>query len=123
MRRLSSLLCFLSLVISYAPLHARTIDTAIVGTVTDSSGAVIPGASVTVLSAATAIEKKAVTAFNGEYSVTYLAPGTYDVTFSANGFSTSQQKGIVLQLNQQARINIALNSDNRELQLALKYIF
>ena len=75
MRRLSSLLCFLFLVISYAPLHAQTIDTAIVGMVTDASGAVIPG-----------------------------APGTVQGTGTFGVVTTT-------------------NSDNRELQLALKYIF
>src|SRR3984957_17686134 len=96
------------------PLHAQTVDTAIVGTVTDDSGAVIPGANIIVSSVATGIEKKAVTAANGEYSVTYLAPGAYNVPVSASGFATSQQKGIELQINQQARINIALKAGAAE---------
>ena len=80
------------------------------GTITDNSGAVIPGATVTVTSVATGIEKKADTNDSGEYSVTYLAPGNYDVTVSANGFTSSVQKGIVLQINQQARVNVALKA-------------
>ncbi len=84
------------------------------GTITDNSGAVIPGATVTVTSVATGIEKKADTNESGEYSVTYLAPGNYDVTVSANGFTSSVEKGIVLQISQQARVNVALKAGGTE---------
>ncbi|HET6219454.1 MAG TPA: carboxypeptidase-like regulatory domain-containing protein [Acidobacteriaceae bacterium] len=114
MRRLSSTLLFLTLVILSVPLRAQTVDTAIVGTVTDNSGAVIPGANVTVSSIATGIEKKAVTANTAEYSVSYLSPGTYDATVSANGFASSQEKGIVLQINQQAKVNVSLKAGGTE---------
>jgi hypothetical protein len=90
------------------PSFGQTFDTAIVGTVTDSSGAVLPAATVLVRSPATGIEKKAVTGNGGEYSVTYLTPGIYDVTITANGFASYVQKGIQLQLNQQARINATM---------------
>jgi Carboxypeptidase regulatory-like domain len=108
MRRLSSIFLFLFLLVISVPSRAQTLDTSILGVITDSSGAVIPGASVTVSSTATGIAKKAVTAATGEYSVTYLAPGTYNVEASANGFDTIEQKGIVLEINQQARINLSL---------------
>src|SRR5581483_5085290 len=91
-----------------ANLHAQSVDTAIVGVVTDSSGAVVPGASVTVTSTSTGIAKKAVTSSNGEYSINYLIPGTYDLTVSANGFTTTQQKGIEVQLSQEASVNLQL---------------
>ena len=110
MRRLSSVLLLFALIILCMPLHAQTVDTAILGTVTDGTGAVIPGATVTVSSPATGIEKKAVTSSVGEYSITYLTPGTYDVTVSANGFNTSEQKGIELQINQQAKISIVMKA-------------
>jgi hypothetical protein len=114
MRRPNVLLLFLLIFSLSAPLYAQTIDTAIVGTVSDNSGAVIPGANVVVLSVGTGIEKKAVTAGTGEYGITYLAPGKYDLTVSAPGFVSVQQKGIVLQINQQARINIALKAGAAE---------
>ena len=101
---------FLALVIAVAPagLRAQTVDTAIVGTVTDHSGAVVPGAKVTVTSVSTGIAKSAVTAATGEYTVNYLPPGSYNVAVTANGFTTTQQQGIVLQLSQQARVNFQL---------------
>lgn len=96
------------------PLHAQTVETAIIGTVTDSSGAVIPGASITITAVATNIDKNSTTAATGEYSVTYLAPGVYNLAVSAPGFKKSEQKGIVLQINQQARINFSLDTGSAE---------
>ena len=100
MRKLSAVLITLFLIGICITSTAQTVDTAIVGTVTDSTGAIIPNATVTIASSSTGISKRAVTNSAGEYSVTYLTPGTYDVTVSANGFSSSVQKGIVLQINQ-----------------------
>ncbi len=108
MHRRSSVLCLLILVVLCASLHGQTVDTAISGTVTDKSGAIIPGATVTVTSQATGILKTAVTASTGEYSVNYLIPGTYDLSVSANGFSTDKESGIVLQINQQAKVNVVM---------------
>ena len=115
MRRLSSVflsLLFISLI--SRPSFAQTLDTAILGTVTDTSGAVIGGATITVLSPATGIEKKAVSAANGDYSVTYLTPGVYNLTVSASGFASNEQKGIVLEINQQAKINVSLRAGGTE---------
>src|SRR5215469_13151636 len=109
MRRPNSLLLFLiSLVVLCVPLHAQTVDTAIVGTVTDHSGAVISGARVTVTSESTGIAKSAVTASTGEYTINYLLPGSYDVAVTANGFTTTRQQGIEVQLSQEARVNFQL---------------
>jgi hypothetical protein len=101
---------FLVLVIAVAPagLRAQTVDTAIVGTVTDNSGAVLPGAKVTVTSVSTGIAKSAVAAATGEYTVNYLPPGSYNVEVTANGFTTTRKQGIELQLAQQARVNFQL---------------
>src|ERR1700677_3570757 len=111
MRRLNSifLLC-LSLIVtlSCAPAPAQTVDTAIIGTITDSSGAAIPGATVVVSSSATGIKKQAVTGSSGDYTVSYLTPGDYDVTVSANSFRSAEQKSIVLEINQQARVNLVM---------------
>jgi hypothetical protein len=74
MRRLSSTLLFLTLGALSVPLRGQTVDTAIVGTVTDNSGAVIPGANVTVSSVATGIEKKAVTDNTGNIASLTFPP-------------------------------------------------
>ena len=102
------LLLLLVLTPACAPLRAQTVDTSIEGTVTDSSGAVVPGATVTVSSSRTGSSKQAVSAPSGDYSITYLTPGTYDVTVTAPGFGSSVQKGVVLEINQQARVNVVM---------------
>jgi hypothetical protein len=66
-------------------LHAQ-FGASLSGTVTDPSGAVIPGAKVTVTNLANQAQKSAVTGAEGFYSIGELAPGTYSVTVTANGF-------------------------------------
>ena len=105
--RLSSILLLLASICM--PSMAQTVDTAIIGTVTDSSGAVVGGATVTATATATGVAKSAVTSANGSFSITYLIPGTYDLKVSANGFNVEEEKGIVLQINQQAKMNVSLH--------------
>ena len=106
MNRLPSI--FLLLASICVPSLAQTVDTAIVGTVTDNTGAVISGAKVTVTSVATGIAKSAMTAATGEYTVDYLLPGVYNITVTANGFTTTQQRGVEVQLSQRASVNFQL---------------
>jgi outer membrane receptor protein involved in Fe transport len=103
------LFLFLIATLSCARLHAQTVDTSIGGTVTDSSGAAVPGATVTVSSSRTGISKQAVSSPSGDYNINYLTPGSYDVSVTASGFGTSVQKGIVLELNQQAKVNVVMS--------------
>jgi Carboxypeptidase regulatory-like domain/TonB-dependent Receptor Plug Domain len=121
MRRLQSgpFLLFFFLLFACISSLAQTVDTVIQGTVTDSSGAAIPGASVIISSPTTGLNKQATTSSNGEYSVTYLTPGSYDVAASANGFRSAVQKGVVLQINQQARVNLTMGiaSDQQTVQV------
>jgi Carboxypeptidase regulatory-like domain/TonB-dependent Receptor Plug Domain len=106
-----AIILFVFLTLSAA---AQTIDTAILGTITDSSGAVVPGATVTVLSSATGVTKVASTNAAGEFEVRYLAPGTYDVSVQANGFSSQTQKGIVVQISQQEKLSFSLSVSTRQ---------
>jgi outer membrane receptor protein involved in Fe transport len=98
----------LSLLLVPCVALAQTVDTSITGTVVDTTGAVIPGANVLVTATATETQKKAVTSSSGGYSVTYLTPGTYDIQVSANGFAAFHETGLVLEINQQAKVNVTL---------------
>ena len=74
-----------------ASLWAQTSATgAIAGAVTDSSGGVIPNATVTATSTDTGQARTATTAADGTYRFSLLPPGQYKVSFSANGFKTEE---------------------------------
>jgi hypothetical protein len=76
--------------------------------VTDSSGAIIPGASVTATESGTGAKQSAVTTAAGIYSFISLSPGKYDVSASQTGFETVIRKGVVVTVDQATTVNIAL---------------
>lgn len=78
------------------PLVSQTITGTISGDVTDSSGAVVPGATVTVENLGTAEKRTATTTSTGSFRVPDLAIGKYRVTATAQGFKTVVQTAEVL---------------------------
>ena len=68
-----------------SPALAQSVDTGILGTVSDGSGAVIPGSDITVTSVATNVVHNTVTQPNGTFEVRYLVPGDYVVQASLTG--------------------------------------
>lgn len=85
---------------------------AIAGTVLDSTGAAVPGASVTLKGEDTGSIYKTVSSSAGGYRVNDLAIGRYDVTVEATGFKTSVQKGVEIQINTVASLNVTLQPGN-----------
>lgn len=73
--------------LSYRPAWSQAETGSINGTVTDATGAVIPGATVTAKSAATGAERTVTSGTAGEYLIQGLLPGFYDVTVSSGNFS------------------------------------
>src|SRR5262252_5505097 len=73
----------------------------IVGNVTDTSGAVIPGAKVTVVNTDTNFHFEGQTNQDGYYYVPYLRPGVYNVTIEAQGFKRYVRDRIELRTNDQ----------------------
>src|SRR5947209_5698172 len=69
-------------------LHAQVLYGSLTGNVIDASSAPIPGAKVDVANVETGISTQAVTDVRGVYLTSYLQPGTYRVTISAQGFAT-----------------------------------
>jgi len=106
-------LCLLvaSLVLFSFISHAQTaVDGAIGGTVVDSTGASVPGATVTIHSTQTNAEQKTTTDAAGFYRVIHLQPGTYDVTISGAGFdafhstNTTVEVGVLTTMNAQLHV-------------------
>ncbi|HUI57444.1 MAG TPA: TonB-dependent receptor [Bryobacteraceae bacterium] len=88
-----------------AVLNGQT--TALTGTVTDPSGAVIPGASVSIVNAQTGATRSAVSDTQGRYNMPQLTPGTYKLTAKASGFADVVIDKLELLVNQPATVPIA----------------
>ena len=80
----------------------------ITGTVTDSSGAVITKANVTVSSAALVVPQSTITSGQGTYRFPSLPPGVYKVSIAASGFSVAQREGITLTAGFSATIDVPM---------------
>src|SRR3954469_2181556 len=80
----------------------------ITGTVKDSSGGVIPGATVTARNAENGLTRVGVTDGSGEFRLPSLPPGRYSVSTELSGFSTETRPDITLIIDQTAIINFAL---------------
>lgn len=78
------------------------------GKVTDASGAVVPGASVTMTKTQTAAVSKTVSDGSGEYVVPFLAPGSYKIAVESTGFEQTVRTGIALESGQHAIIDLVL---------------
>lgn len=88
---------------------AQSDRASITGTVKDSSGAVVPGVTVTATNDATNLQTSATTNSLGLYSILNLPIGHYTVKFTKAGFTTYERKGLALQVSQIADINPVLN--------------
>jgi hypothetical protein len=80
----------------------------ILGTVTDSSGAILPNVKVTVTNTATNVAFRTTTSSAGDYLAPSLEPGTYSVSAEAKGFQKSVTTGFTLAVDQKVRIDLAL---------------
>src|SRR2546425_3174916 len=87
---------------------AQTTSTEVLGTVTDATGAVVPNASISLLRVGTGEKRQAVTDTSGNYSFPLIEIGEYTVTAEAPGFKTQSKTGIVVELQQKARVNLQL---------------
>ncbi len=88
---------------------AAQIATATVsGTVSDSSGAVVPHATVIATEVATGVKTTAVSNGDGQYNLPFLKPGTYSLTVQATSFRDYQQKDLTLASGDHPTINIPL---------------
>ena len=80
----------------------------ITGTVTDASGAVVPGTEVTATNVETSVPSKTTSNQDGIYTIPNLPPGKYSVEFKRDGFETLLRPAITLESTQNARIDAAL---------------
>lgn len=93
---------------SSAALAQSLLYGSLTGTVTDVSGAVIPGATVTAQEMQTGVTATATTDSAGIYRFSNLHPGTYKVTIAGKGFATRQTTGVQVNANEVARVDAQL---------------
>jgi outer membrane receptor protein involved in Fe transport len=101
------LLCLLAGVM-FAPGSGAQTTSTIEGTVKDKQGATIAGARVQVVGAELAIDKSATTEADGEYRVTALPPGNYEVRAEKDGFQSEVFRGLEVTLNRTLTFDITL---------------
>jgi hypothetical protein len=99
------LLSFFASVCAWSQVDTATVT----GTVHDASGAVLPNAVVTATEVSTGIKTTSKTASDGNYVITPLKIGTYSVSAEANGFRTETRENIVLNVQQNQRLDFQLH--------------
>lgn len=102
-------LCALVLAcLSAGPARGQVFYGSVVGTVTDASGALVPGATVTITKTETNESRTETTNGSGDYLFSTVPTGTYKVVVSKPGFADFQKAGVALALNTQVRVNAVL---------------
>jgi hypothetical protein len=102
------LLC-LAVIFSVASGKAQVANnTSLVGTVTDQTGGVIAGAKVVGIDRATKVQYTGTTNPEGYYSIPFVNPGTYDITFEMSGFKKVTATGVIVTINLAVRTDVSL---------------
>ncbi len=103
-----TILCVMTLLVLSSATFAQTVTGTMRGTVTDSSGAVVPGADVVIRNVDTGQERNLKTGGDGVYIAPFLPLGRYTVTAANAGFNKVAQENIEITLNQTRVIDFSL---------------
>jgi hypothetical protein len=91
-----------------APAAGQALYGSILGTVTDSQGAITPGVTMVAVNTGTGLKVEATSDADGAYVFRNLLPGTYDLSATLAGFRAHEQKGIPVNAGNPVRINVML---------------
>src|ERR1035438_480270 len=92
--------------------YSQAVNATLLGTVTDSSGAIVPNAKVTLTEVNTGTNRTCQTNESGNYTFPDMAPGQYAVTVEVSGFKKETRKDIALVVNSSTRIDVQLTPGN-----------
>jgi hypothetical protein len=106
--RITALAALVVLAVGALRADAQAVRATILGTVKDSTGASLPGATVEVRNVATGVVQSVVADDQGRYTVPELLVGTYELTGSLQGFRSVVQQNIVLTVGQQRVVDFEL---------------
>jgi Carboxypeptidase regulatory-like domain len=101
-------LAVLSALLLCLPLLAMAQNASIVGTVTDPSGAAVPGVRITVTNTETGLTHTVISNDSGQYAIPELKIGHYDAKAEAAGFKVAEQKSLVLQVGDRDRVDFQM---------------
>jgi Carboxypeptidase regulatory-like domain/TonB dependent receptor-like, beta-barrel len=90
------------------PVRAQVVGATLSGTITDQSGAVVPGAELSIKNSETGITRKVTSDKAGFYSSPNLLPGRYAIDVTAAGFATLSESGVSLAVGDQRALNLVL---------------
>lgn len=120
LRHIKVVVCLVALIAAFAPpSYSQVVTATLGGRVTDSSGGVIPKATVTAVNNATKFSRSAETSDAGEYSIVALPAGEYTVTAEAKGFRP-EPKAVVLQVSQVANVDFSLGVGEMKQQVTVE---
>jgi hypothetical protein len=108
MKQLRSYVCLVAIAFLGVFAMAQTPTGSIQGLVTDKSGAVVQGATITIVQTTTNEARNTVTDASGRYNVPFIDPGTYNITADAKGFRSSRQENVLVQVTETRAINFQL---------------
>ncbi len=100
-------ICLVMFSLVASPLSAQSFG-AVSGTVTDATGAVVAGASVTLINVGTADTRTAQTSASGEYRFVNLTPATYKLDVQAKAFKRFEQQSLMVEVDSTLRVDAAL---------------
>jgi hypothetical protein len=100
--------CFVVLLLGVMPLHAQVDTGAVLGTVTDASGAAIRGANVTLTNEGTNAALSTTTGSDGGYKFTPVKIGSYSLSTNFQGFTTTTERHVVVNVGADVVVNFAL---------------
>ena len=103
----------LSILLVSTHTFAQTSNATLGGTVSDATGALIPGVTITATNTATGIVTTVISNEAGAYQFASLQTGTYTVTAELPGFQTQTYNNVALGVSQQVRLNFTLQVGSR----------
>src|ERR1700728_2783637 len=98
--------CICLITVTPQHMHAQAVYGSVMGTVTDPAGAAVPNATVKVIDERKGTTDTATSNESGNYSVTHLVPDTYTVRVEAKGFKVSETKGVIVEADASARVDL-----------------
>src|SRR5262249_58954167 len=104
-----------------APAFGQAVTGSIVGNITDTGGAAIAGAKVTITETSTGIAHNATTNDDGVYVIPYLPPGAFKVEIEKQGFKKYSRDGVQLATGARVRVNaeLAVGSVNETVEVKI----